>query len=105
MAEHTKLAEGTRRFSEAITAIEREAEVPRDAFNAVVFDFVASYCRHMEMEEEFFFLAAEICLTATDWLELGAETARYNPLSDVRERTRFKKMRSEIFDWARDGRG
>jgi hemerythrin-like domain-containing protein len=101
IAQHAKLAAEAQAFAKSLAAIRSEAEVPRDRLTALLFDFVETYRAHMAMEEEFFFPAADMTLTAADWHTIRAEAARFDPLFGDQAHDRFRNLRAEILEWDR----
>ena len=101
IAQHAKLAAEAQAFAKALKAIRLETEVPRERLTALLFDFVETYRTHMAMEEEFFFPAADLTLTAADWHTIRAEAARFDPLFGGEVHDRFKNLRAEILEWDR----
>jgi len=73
---HARLAEDLRTFGEAVRAVQREAELPRDALVGWARSFIEQQRRHLAMQEASFFPAAERALTEEDWRELEAAIPR-----------------------------
>ena len=100
-AEHNKLAEVTRRWAEALHSILQDLEVPRDSFDRATRAFLESYWRHMTMEENTFFPAAEARLTPADWSAIEAKAeARSDPLFSVKGEAKYTALRDDILAWA-----
>jgi hemerythrin-like domain-containing protein len=65
--EYEQIAEGARKMGEAVEAVIREAEVPRQTFSQIARDFIDSCRRHMKTEEQLLFPAAINSLRPEDW--------------------------------------
>jgi len=95
--EHVKLAALTRRFTEAIERVLMEEELPRDWILGRAREFESAYRRHIAMEEQIFFPAAEHALGVSDWAGIDARVAdRDDPLFGGRVAERFRALSEEV---------
>lgn len=98
---HARLAEDLRTFSAAISAVQHEAELPRDALVRWARRFIERQRLHMAMEEASFFPAAERALTEEDGRELQAAVS-YGPGSS--KAARYETIRRSILAWDKEDR-
>ena len=103
LAEHKKLAELTRRLSAAIRNLWQGAEMPRSAFESLVEEYVATYRRHMQQEEETYFPLALMNLQPVDWAEIEAEAASAgtDPLFGGKTDAEYQALHDRILRLAR----
>jgi hemerythrin-like domain-containing protein len=102
-AEHGALADATRRFAAALHSILQDLEVPRESFGRITQAFLKTYRRHMEMEENGFFPAAEARLTTADWAAIEAEAkTQSDPLFSAEGEAHYAVLRADILAWADD---
>lgn len=102
--EHRALAALTRRFAETIEAVLLDREMPRETVDRAARDFLSAYRKHMAMEEEQFFPAAEAALDGSDWAALAGSMADPDdPLFGVRVARRFQTLRDDILAMAEEG--
>ena len=96
-SEHRECGARARRFRENITALFREAVLPRTTLVNAARSFIDAEREHMRMEEELFFPVAEQKLTAADW---DAVTDRLqgerDPVFESRDEERFGALREEL---------
>lgn len=99
-AEHEKLAGQLRDFAETVEMILGEHDIPRDAFDTRLSDFIDNERRHMQLEEEIFFPAAEKVLTEADWSDLDARmTDEQDPLFTDTPGREFAELHERIVRW------
>jgi len=99
-AEHERIATLARHFQEAVQNVLGEAEVSRDAFDAVARHFIKDQRRHLQMEEERFFPLALEKLTAEDWAEIDARiTDEKDPVFGADTSAEFAALRNELLSW------
>src|SRR5690606_28667873 len=95
--EHAKLAALTGGFAEQLTAVEQDVPTQRRALAAAARAFLDAYRRHIRMEEQFFFPAAERWLTPEDWLRIRRRLPRAaDPLFEHRTDKRFAALSADI---------
>ncbi len=97
---HQDLADRAREFAAALRAVLDEAEMSRAAFTRWARGFIDLQRRHIDIEEQAFFPAAEKALTAQDWADLGARMAgEDDPLLGEHAGERFEQLRRTILGW------
>jgi hemerythrin-like domain-containing protein len=97
--DHRKLAARTRKFVEAIQNVIEGAELPRDRVMSMAREFLDAQRRHMEMEDQWVFPAAEQYLTAEDWAEISAEASdRDDPLFGPQVEAMYRTLHEEILE-------
>lgn len=102
---HVQLARDLHAFSEIVSAVQQEAEIPRVAIVERARDFISLQTSHMAMEEANFFPAAERALTVDDWLELEASIARGPTSSRTAEsEARYDALRQTVLAWDAENR-
>ena len=103
-AEHENLSELTRRFAEAVDSLLADAEMPREAFDRAVRDFIERQRHHMAVEEEKFFPQALKALSEGDWSEIDGQLVdRDDPLFGAEVEDRFRDLRNRILQWESEG--
>jgi len=101
--EHRTLGEATRRFAAALHSVLQDLEVPRDSFDRVTREFLATYRQHIGMEESVFFPAAEVRLTTEDWAAIEAKAkAQVDPLFGAESEAKYAALRADILAWAKE---
>ncbi len=94
---HEKLEAATDRLAEVLKSILLELEVSRAGFDELMREFIRSYRRHIQMEEEIFFPAAERALRPEDWAEIDAQIANpEDPVFGAAEDERFADLRAYV---------
>ncbi len=94
---HEKLEAATDRLAEVLNSILLELEVSRAGFDELMREFISGYRRHIQMEEEVFFPAAERALTAEDWAAIDAQIANpEDPVFGAAEDERFADLRNYL---------
>ncbi len=102
-AEHERLSGLTRHFAEAVDSLLGDAEMPREAFDHAVRDFIEQERDHMAMEEQKFFPVALETLSEEDWAEIDAQMVdREDPLFGAEVEQRFETLRESILRWERE---
>ncbi len=71
--QHEALAGLVRRLASAVDQIINEAEVSRDAVSELAREFLKRYRHHIRQEDNVFFPAAEVSLSAEDWAAIEEE--------------------------------
>lgn len=95
--DHRKLGARTRRFAEAIDNVIEGVELPRDRVMRMAREFLDASRRHMEMEDEWVFPAAEQYLTDEDWAEIAAKASdREDPLFGPQVEAMYQTLHEEI---------
>ena len=98
--EHVKLGELTRRLAVAVENILNEAEIPRDSFDHLAREFLATYREHIAMEEKVFFPAAREALSDEDWEALDQHVlSPGDPLFGEAVEERFAPLRQHLMAW------
>jgi len=98
-AEHGKGSRRLRRVARTVENILAEAEIQRQAVDAIVRDFIDHERRHMAMEERVFFPAAIKALRPQEWAEIYAKsTAKRDPLKTAVE-DKYRVLRQLILEW------
>jgi hemerythrin-like domain-containing protein len=95
--DHEQLAVMTGKFG-ALVEQTREATDPDiNSLRDTITNFVQHYRRHMAMEEQHFFPAAQRLLSRDDWLEIDFQLFdREDPLFDYVAEERFKNLRAQL---------
>ena len=100
--EHIKLGELTRRMATAVERILNEAEIPRESFDHLAREFLATYRDHIAMEERVFFPAARRALCDEDWATLDQHVlSPGDPLFGEAVEERFAPLRAHLIEWDR----
>ena len=98
--EHVKLGELTHRLAVAVENILNEAEVPRESFDHLAREFLATYRQHISMEEQVFFPAARQALSDEDWEALDRHVlSPSDPLFGEAVEERFAPLRRHLIEW------
>jgi hemerythrin-like domain-containing protein len=98
--EHASLRGRMKRFADMLRDVLGEAELRRADFVACARQFIDAQWRHLHMEEERFFPAAERILTPADWAELKAEMSETtDPLFGGSTGENFERLRQAILAW------
>lgn len=96
-AEHKIGAERLRRVAHAVEAVLMDREVPRQAVDDAIRDFIVHERHHVEMEERIFFPAAVKTLRAEDWAEISSMlTDQKDPLFSEIVEQKFDAVRKHI---------
>ena len=97
-SEHEDLAALTRSVRTAIRDVLQDSLGPRDWLTSVSRNFLATYRRHMRMEDAFLFPLAEKHLSADDWQDLDAKLSDYqaDPLFSPATAKRFEALLAYI---------
>jgi len=96
LAEHAELGELTRRLAAMLHNIVQEANVPRELFEALARDFIASYRRHIAREDNEFFPRALKALNEADWTALEAAAPVPDLLFGERVAERYRALYDRI---------
>jgi len=98
--EHESLRGRMKRFAGMLRDVLGEAELRRADFVDGARQFIDAQWRHLHMEEERFFPAAERILTPSDWAELKAEMSQAaDPLFGGSSGDAFERLRQAILKW------
>jgi len=96
--EHTRLG----RVADVIRKILADHVVQRRTFEDVVGDFIAHERKHMKMEEQFFFSAADSTLRPEDWAGIDARwTGWKDSMFNVAMEEKCQSLRERILQWRR----
>lgn len=74
--EHEQLSQLTRKFSELLLNVTRDAEVPRAWFETTARNYIAAVRQHMTREEDVFFPMAIRLLLPEDWHQIDTLMSR-----------------------------
>jgi hemerythrin-like domain-containing protein len=97
IAEHTRLAELSRKLAAALHNVAHDVEVPREWLERLVEEYIAGNRRHIAAEEQRFFPLAIVTLTDEDWDEIDASvTAKDDPLFGGRMVGEFRGLYDRI---------
>jgi len=98
--EHERLTALTWRFSNTLSNVLEDEQLPRDWFLEVANDFLSSSCNHMQMEEVLFFPATRKSLTNEDWSDLETTIANVeDPLFGCDKQEKYQSLFKNIMDW------
>jgi hemerythrin-like domain-containing protein len=97
--EHLSGARRLGRVAKAVESVLMDQEIPRQAVDEIIRDFIAHERRHIAMEERDFLPAAAKALQPQDWAEIIAKlTDRKDPLFSETVEQRFDAVRKHILD-------
>jgi len=103
--EHRQEAERLQRLADAVRHILLDQKIPRQAFDAVMHDFIGHQRRHMSFEERVLFPAALSVLPGEDWLEIDLRWRDWkDSLFNVAMEEKCQSLRDRILQWARENR-
>lgn len=98
--EHEKLGALTWRFSNALSNVLEDEQLPRDWFLDVANNFLVFSRNHLQMEEVLFFPAARKNLTDQDWAELEAAIEDVeDPLFGSDKQEKYQSLFRDIMNW------
>lgn len=98
--EHDELSEELRKFSRALINLLLDPQKSRNCYVKSARDFLADERKHMEMEEKYFFPAAEKSLDEDDWSEIDQQVTKFSdPLFEKEAHYRFVQLRSNLSKW------
>jgi len=101
-AEHNRGSKRLARVARAVEGVLADREIPRDAVNVIIRDFIDQERQHMAMEERVLFPAAARVLLPRDWAEIRAKlAARKDPLYTARE-AKYRLLRRLILQWEQE---
>lgn len=104
-AEHERLGALAQRFADTMHKVLGDAEISRDAVDAVVREFIAAQRRHIEHEERVFMPTAAAALTEADWAEIDARLAdEKDPLFGGEVAAEFAALHRDILHWEQEDR-
>lgn len=103
-AQHEELGALSRRFAKVLRRVLDEAELPRQEFVRAAKEFIDSQRHHIQMEEEYFFPAAQGALSRDDLAEIDARLFEMrDPLTGDRVEERYAALRDDILKWEQAG--
>lgn len=95
--EHEGLTAWTSALGQILGEILAEELIDRARVRDMTEHFVRTYRRHMRLEEEKIFPAAEKCLCAEDWAAIDAHANdRADPLFGIRVAEHYRSLRDDI---------
>jgi len=102
-AEHQDEAKRLQRVAHWVRSILTDHEVPRQAFDDVIRDFIAHERKHMEMEERVLFPAVVNALRPEDWAGIDARWSdKKDTLFNVAIEERCQSLRERILQWEQE---
>jgi hemerythrin-like domain-containing protein len=105
-AEHRENSNRVAKAARAIDNVLNEQEVPREAVEKAVRDFISDQRRHMHMEEERFFPAAQESLSDEDWKAIDREASvEDDPLFEGKIEERYRDVAERIALWEAEDQG
>ncbi len=100
---HKEESERLRRLAHTIERVRTGGELPRQAVDDVVREFVAHERRHIELEERALFPAALQALRAADWAHIDARMSdERDPLFNKTVEQRFRALAEKILEWEQE---
>jgi len=102
-SDHREEGERLRALAETIETVRTGGELPRQAVDEVVRDFIAHERRHIEAEERALFPAAIKVLRPADWarIEVRMSDAR-DPLFNSTVEQKFRALADKILQWEQE---
>jgi hemerythrin-like domain-containing protein len=101
--DHRQEGERLRRLAETIENVRNGGELPRQAVDDVVRDFIAHERRHIEAEERALFPAAVKVLRPADWARIDARMSdARDPLFNTTVEQKFRALAEKILQWERE---
>ena len=86
-----------RRVGETVQAVLADQELPRQAVDDIIRDFIDHQRQHIAMEERLFFPAALNALESADWADLALQLAgRPDPFGQIDFEQKFNTLRRNI---------
>lgn len=102
-SDHRQEEERLRRLAHTIETVRTGAELPRQAVDDVVRDFIAHERRHIEAEERALFPAAIKVLRPADWARIGARMSdTRDPLFNDTVEQKFRALAEKILQWEQE---
>jgi hemerythrin-like domain-containing protein len=101
--DHKEESERLRRLAHTIESVRTGRELPRQAVDDVVREFIAHERRHIELEERALFPAALKVLRAADWARIDARMSdERDPLFNKTVEQRFRALAEKILQWEQE---
>ncbi len=101
--DHRQEGERLRRLAETIENVRTGGELPRQAVDQVVRDFIAHERRHIEAEERALFPAAVRVLRPADWARIDARMSdARDPLFNTTVEQKFRALAEKILQWEQE---
>jgi hemerythrin-like domain-containing protein len=101
--DHRQEGERLRRLAETIENVRNGGELPRQAVDDVVRDFIAHERRHIEAEERALFPAAVKVLRPADWARIDARMSdARDPLFNTTVEQKFRALAEKILQWEQE---
>ncbi len=101
--DHKLEGERLRRLAHTIESVRTGGELPRQAVDDVMREFIAHERRHIELEERALFPAALRVLRAADWTRIDARMRdERDPLFDKTVEQRFRTLAEKILQWEQE---
>jgi hemerythrin-like domain-containing protein len=102
-ADHQKEEERLRRLAQTLENVRTGGELPRQAVDEVVREFIAHERRHIELEERALFPAAIQFLQPGDWARIDARMGdERDPLFDRTIEQKFRALAQKILQWEQE---
>jgi hemerythrin-like domain-containing protein len=102
-SDHRQEAERLRRLAHTIENVRSGGELPREAVDDVVRDFIAHERRHIEAEERALFPAAIKVLRPADWARIDARMSdARDPLFNGTVEQKFRALAERILQWEQE---
>lgn len=102
-SDHRQEEERLRRLAHTIENVRSGGELPREAVDEVVRDFVAHERRHIEAEERALFPAAIKVLRPADWARIDARMSdARDPLFNGTVEQKFRALADKILQWEQE---
>jgi hemerythrin-like domain-containing protein len=101
--DHRQEGERLRRLAHTIENVRTGGELPRQAVDDVVRDFIAHERRHIEAEERALFPAAVKVLRPADWARIDARMSdARDPLFNTTVEQKFRALAARILQWEQE---
>lgn len=101
--DHRQEAERLRRLAHTIESVRTGGELPRQAVDDVVRDFIAHERRHIAAEEQALFPAAVTVLRPADWARIEARMSdARDPLFNRTVEEKFRVLADKILQWEQE---
>jgi hemerythrin-like domain-containing protein len=102
-SDHRQEDERLRRLAHTIENVRTGGELPRQAVDDVVRDFIAHERRHIEAEERALFPAAIKVLRPADWARIDARMSdARDPLFNTTVEQKFRALAERILQWEQE---
>jgi len=102
-SDHREEGERLRALAETIETVRTGGELPRQAVDEVVRDFIAHERRHIEAEERALFPAAIKVLRPADWARIEARMSdARDPLFNSTVEQKFRALADKILQWEQE---